>query len=114
MDTLAIGAYQAIRFRGPQGAARVQPLAPWEPALSCATIAPVMLYQKGYGHTRLVTMVGFSCNAVLAGACLALTLAPSGTPILSKTFSYSTLRFLGKYSYCLYIIHEPVAQIVCK
>jgi peptidoglycan/LPS O-acetylase OafA/YrhL len=114
MDTLAAGAYLAVRVREPGGLAQIQSLARRLGAVSALTILGIILYQRGYGHTPLVTTLGFSCNAALAFSVIALALSSEENPMVSRVFSLGALRFFGKYSYCLYMIHMLVEETLSK
>lgn len=114
MDTLAAGAYLVLRVREPDGLARIQPLARYAALSSIGVMAGIMIYQKGYGHTPLVTTAGFSCNAILACSVIAMSLAPADHPFLNRAFSTRTLQFFGKYSYCLYMVHMLVEETLAK
>lgn len=54
---------------------------------------------------------GYSLVALLGGALLVAVLkAPVGSP-LTRLFTLPPMRLCGKYSYALYVVHVPIANI---
>jgi peptidoglycan/LPS O-acetylase OafA/YrhL len=108
-DALAAGAIIALALRTSDGRARLRrfvlPLA----VVSLSVLAVIWLrFRHFVGSAPEVQLAGFS--AVIGVSCsliIASVLMPSSR--LALTLSSSPLRFLGKYSYALYIVHQPVA-----
>lgn len=110
MDGLAIGAAAALLVRGPGGAARWLPLARRMAAVlvPCA-IAALAIFPR---RSAFISVGGFTLTALAATALLlAVTGAAPGSRV-ERMFGGRTLRFFGRYSYGLYVMHFPFILIV--
>jgi peptidoglycan/LPS O-acetylase OafA/YrhL len=105
MDTLAVGAALAVFAREPGGLAAHVPaarrIAVWAAVIFAGLFAAYMTRHWG---RPLFFSVGYSASALACGALLILV---SAGP-LGGAFSHPVLRFFGKYSYGIYIIHAPL------
>jgi peptidoglycan/LPS O-acetylase OafA/YrhL len=113
VDALAVGAAIALLARGPGGPARLQRLAPPVLAGSAAVLAAASLHPSGFnpGGVYMVT-VGYSAVALFFGAVLVLAMAmETGPSLLARLLSGRVLRFFGRYSYGLYVVHVPLALL---
>jgi peptidoglycan/LPS O-acetylase OafA/YrhL len=109
MDALAIGGLLAIGARRPEG------LAPYRKhavvgavlltGLLVALVAMTPLTQGAGGRSHAVNLLGGTTIGAVFGALLLLTYTSAKGSILNVVFSSSPMRFLGKYSYCLYVCH---------
>lgn len=109
MDSLAAGALIALVARGPGGLARIAGLARRSGRLGAALLLGLFLWLGGLDVEHVVVgTVGFSLTAAVAAALLVSVLrAPAASP-LSVFFAAAPLRFFGRYSYALYVIHHPL------
>jgi peptidoglycan/LPS O-acetylase OafA/YrhL len=112
MDALAAGALVAVMATGPEGLQRFIPLARRAVVLGGAAVAALALSR---GHFRpqdaLVGTIGYTLLAVLFAGVLTITVArpdASWMPVLRS----STLRFFGRYSYGLYVLHHPILFLI--
>jgi peptidoglycan/LPS O-acetylase OafA/YrhL len=108
LDELAIGALLAIQWREPGG------LRPWAaPAsLLLTVLAPAvatLILWRGTSDALLST-VGHAVYALFAGALICHLLTSRSA--LQRFFARPSLRFLGKHSYALYIVHQPIATLL--
>ena len=55
-----------------------------------------------------LSTIGYSLVAVFFGAILVQALAASSDSVFGRVCSSSTLRFFGRYSYGLYVVHHPL------
>jgi peptidoglycan/LPS O-acetylase OafA/YrhL len=112
IDGLALGGAIALMARGGGGVARLRWMAPMVLgiALLALALAP-RLHPSGFnpGGVYMVS-VGYSALAFLFGAVLVLAL-DGGWPILARLLSARVLRFFGRYSYGLYVLHVPLVGL---
>lgn len=108
---LLLGAMMALTLRGPGGAAA---LARWlkPAALACAGPALALMIWTELSRSDLasaaVGSVGFPLIVfALGGLMLAALDAPPGSRT-HRFFTSRTMRFMGRYSYAMYILHEFV------
>jgi peptidoglycan/LPS O-acetylase OafA/YrhL len=111
IDGLALGGAIALIARGGGGVARLRRMAPAVLAVSAAVLAAAPLHPSGFnpGGAYMVS-VGYSALAFLFGAVLVLAL-DGGWPMLSRLLSARALRFFGRYSYGLYVLHVPLVGL---
>ena len=102
MDALAIGGLIALAVRGPHG---LEAIARW--AAPVAGVLALLLAGLLASNTAL-TSVGYTVVALLCGAILIHVLTASPGGVTSKLFASPTLRFFGRYSYALYVLHHPL------
>jgi peptidoglycan/LPS O-acetylase OafA/YrhL len=115
VDVLGVGAMLALLYRGDEFVwARTRALAP---LLGTAALAAFVTSGITRGvaesHRSLMQTIGYSAVALGMGALIADALGTTGhcSP-LARIFSGKPLRVLGKYSYCLYVVHYPLMTIV--
>lgn len=107
-DVLAAGAWLAWRSR--QG--RVEHLAriaPWAVLLGIAGVVGLTWWD---GHSVWDTWgkqsLGYSCLVLAASGALVCAQTGAVRSLWVRVLSASWLRSIGRYSYCLYLIHLPV------
>ena len=110
-DSLLAGAWLAIANRGHlnQVLRRVAPYTLAASLLACLAIA----WRTGsfeFDHNRTVNLVGYSILAVASTSLIALALSPAST--VARLLRTPALRFFGKYSYGLYVLHQMVAAVL--
>jgi peptidoglycan/LPS O-acetylase OafA/YrhL len=113
MDGLAIGAFVALALRGPASIRSL--LRPAKFALPICIIAlfAIIGYHRsmhwigGPGQT-----IGYTVLGLIFATILVLTLNDSGSGVARRFFTQRWLRFLGKYSYGLYLFHFPAHIII--
>jgi peptidoglycan/LPS O-acetylase OafA/YrhL len=110
MDSLAIGAFCSLLIRAPGTASRAAWPA-WAVMLAgAAAIGVIILIERSFSnHTTLMRTVGFTILAVTFGAAIIATLT---TPLLKGLAGNGVLRWVGRYSYGLYVWHPIVAVLL--
>lgn len=109
-DSLLIGAVLALLLRGPRHD-RVLRLAPAVLLSSCGAYAGFLLLDRVLpassvwlrASDTLFLALGYTLLALASAALLALCLRPASRT--QRLFSNPFLRFYGKYSYGLYVLH---------
>ncbi|RZU41593.1 acyltransferase family protein [Edaphobacter modestus] len=106
-DSLLAGAWLALAVRGnlKERVLRTAPVTFSVAMLCCLTIA----WTTGtffWDNNPLVTTIGYSALAVAGASLIAMALRPGSTT--GAIMNLSPLRWLGKYSYGIYIIHPMI------
>ena len=115
MDTLAVGALIALAVRDRRDLDRLR-VAAWPAALiaSGALLAIFFTRERFSPFDGWVQTAGYTSLAFVFGAFLLAGFASTpGTP-LHAALSVRPLRFLGKYSYALYLVHWPAASLLAR
>ncbi len=109
MDTLSLGALIAVLEQG----SGLQVFRKWAlplAALTLGVIASLALWRKGYDSLDpFVILGGYALNGVLFALVLVHVLT-SKDGIIARCCSAKVLRFMGKYSYCVYLVHLIIAN----
>jgi peptidoglycan/LPS O-acetylase OafA/YrhL len=106
-DSLLGGAWLALVMRG-SARERVLKFAPflfWLGLCACGLIA-WKTSNFDFEVNRTVNLVGYSFVAIASTSFIAMALRPGGAVVWTMSFRW--LRFLGKYSYGIYVLHMPV------
>jgi peptidoglycan/LPS O-acetylase OafA/YrhL len=109
LDALAIGALLAVLVRrpGPFPVARLAVRIAL--AASVLAIAAMFVAQRSlWPETPAVATLGQSVIALAGGSLLAEILLGSGRWRLARLFEHPVLRFVGRYSYGIYVLHHPL------
>lgn len=111
IDTLVVGALIAVGVRNQPTRSRLVTLAPWVLLLAAIFTTIVFFLHGGVWFAdRWMHTVGFSILALGWGGLLIMCLPEYGSRVLNSLFQTSTLRFFGKYSYGLYVLHPFVLE----
>jgi len=112
IDTIAIGAAVAVAARW-VGVRRL--VVPAMVTGSTAAVSVVVLALRLRGlpaGDRLTMLYGLPAVGWAAGSVLVLCVAVGRTSIAGRAISVPPLRFLGRYSYGLYVYHLPVTVLL--
>ncbi len=106
-DSLLGGAWLALVIRGNarQLVLKYAPHFFWFGLCACGLIA-WKTSNFDFEMNRTVNLVGYSFVAIASTSWIAMALKPGGA--VAWTMSFRWLRFLGKYSYGIYVLHMPV------
>jgi peptidoglycan/LPS O-acetylase OafA/YrhL len=110
-DSLLAGAWLALVVRGKMRDAVLRYAAPvfWVALLLCGIIA----WRTGsfdWETNRSINSYGYSIVAMASTSLIAMALRPDS--MTAKAMSIDVLRFLGKYSYGIYILHQIVFYVL--
>jgi peptidoglycan/LPS O-acetylase OafA/YrhL len=107
MDGLAAGAFVSLMLRDPIQQARAQRLAPWLLMLGAASLAGTWIWIGAFSEFHpLMQTVGFTALALTFGSLIIKAVTPGSR--VEQLFRAPVLRFFGKYSYAMYLLHETV------
>jgi peptidoglycan/LPS O-acetylase OafA/YrhL len=114
IDPLLMGALVAVLARAPGGLWRLVPAARGLLLLALMALAVQAVDRHG-GSGRDNTWFGmtlqYSVVGLLFAALLVLVLEARPHTRLHRLFACPALRFLGKYSYAMYILNKPMFQL---
>jgi peptidoglycan/LPS O-acetylase OafA/YrhL len=110
MDALAAGAALALIARGERG---LRVLGPWPAVVAALFIAAalyVYVWKKDDVSTLdpLIRTLGYSILALGFAAVIAVGLTSRPGSMVQRSLTSVPLSVLGKYSYALYVFHQPV------
>jgi peptidoglycan/LPS O-acetylase OafA/YrhL len=114
LDTLALGALIAIIFQeSTLWQERLKKIA--IPALLGATalvLTVVLMPNREELYNNIpIRLTGYSVLAIMGGSSIVISLTHDKSSLLRRFFRNKSLRFFGKYSYALYLIHPIILQI---
>jgi peptidoglycan/LPS O-acetylase OafA/YrhL len=112
-DALAMGGLVAVLIRDEQGVAWLARWRRWITGAALVSLGGLVLQQHGFhGHDVPVQVFGQSIIGILSSMliCYAITPAPGRGARVGDLLESRPLRFLGKYSYAMYVSHFPIHQ----
>jgi peptidoglycan/LPS O-acetylase OafA/YrhL len=113
MDTLAVGALISLAARDAHDVALLRRVAP--PVSLAAAAALIIIFFTRYRFSPFDTAVqtaGYTAIAFAFGGIVVLAMSVRPGSAADAVLSFRWLRFLGKYSYALYLFHWPVASMI--
>ncbi|HEY1743105.1 MAG TPA: acyltransferase [Granulicella sp.] len=110
-DSLLAGAWLALIVRGRLRDTVLRFATPvfWLSVLACGEIA----WRSGnfdWGGNRSINSYGYSIVAIASTSLVAMALRPAS--ITARAMRARVLRFLGKYSYGIYVYHQMIGILV--
>lgn len=110
LDGLALGALIAIAVRS--GWASRNLLLTWSlVALAFGTLGSFLMVPPGV--TDPAPPLAFTSLALTFGGILGITLCLVGREtLLNRVLTFAPLRYVGRISYCLYLVHLPIFEIL--
>jgi peptidoglycan/LPS O-acetylase OafA/YrhL len=109
LGPLAMGGFAALAARDP-GDLRV--LTHWaRRALLVVSALGVgfLLWRRSFSYMDpLVQLVGFDALALLFASVIVVCVTAAPGSILQRVSSHAALRFFGRYSYAIYLFHQPM------
>jgi peptidoglycan/LPS O-acetylase OafA/YrhL len=112
-DTLMIGSALALLFRGgPELPERLRKLALF--VLPCCLVGLLLMALPTRGlsfSSRNVIIFGYTMVSLASASVMTLSLTDQK---FRRVLDRSTLRWLGKYSYGIYVLHLPVMMLLLR
>jgi peptidoglycan/LPS O-acetylase OafA/YrhL len=114
VDQLACGSWIALVARGPGGLAWMGKHAKRVAGLSGLLVVGLMLLSPGKESWRdpFVQTIGLTVHGVFFGSLLVLAITLPKGHTWPRVLSSRFLRSMGKYSYALYLFHNPVTYAI--
>lgn len=113
MDTLAFGAVLAIAFRDRSLYSQLRSWALPIAKTSLVVLCSIALWRGGLDKEDIITgTVGFSALGALFTIAIFFAVKTTPASRYSALLTSNSLRFFGKYSYALYVFHQPVALVL--
>ncbi len=112
VDGLALGSLLALFMRMPRAERWVLRLWPWGLGASMLILAGLFMWKRDLSHhNRVMLTLGLTVISIAAAAVMiwAISAAPEGAA--GRFFAMGWLRSIGKYSFCMYLIHQPLIPI---
>lgn len=108
-DSLLAGAWLALVVRGParEKVLRWAPVAFWAGVAICLGIG-LSTTNFDWEKNRPINLYGYTVLGVLNAAWIALALRPAS--LVSRMMKARVLRFFGKYSFGIYVFHQPIGS----
>jgi peptidoglycan/LPS O-acetylase OafA/YrhL len=109
LGPLAMGGFTALAARDP-GDLRI--LTRW--ARRSVLVVPALgmgflLWRRSFSYTDpLVQLIGFEALAVLFASVVVVCVTALPGSALQRVSSHAALRFFGRYSYAIYLFHQPM------
>jgi len=112
-DAISLGAFLAAAIRGPKATWEALGKLSWWIAL-LGTPLLVWLYGSGvWSYDSPTTLIyGYTPVALVCAAWLRLALASDAHPLIAATLNHRALKFFGKYSYSIYLMHLPLRAMI--
>jgi peptidoglycan/LPS O-acetylase OafA/YrhL len=112
LDGLAVGSSLAVCLRDPQLFARVRQALPVAAATGFVGIVTARILDGDHFFWgKAMASFGYSCLAVGFGALMVYALGGGRALGLDRLLASRFLTQTGKYSYALYVVHVPIANI---
>lgn len=111
LDGLLLGGALALAIRGPRRELWLR-RAPVAFLVTAAILLLVAVRERGidWQHSRFINSIGYTFTALASTALLAMSLPQGSWP--ARAFSRSWMRWLGRYSYGIYVWHMIVPFLV--
>jgi len=109
LGPLALGGFVAIAMRDVSDRRALARVAPMVVAGMSAVVVGILYVRRDLSYLDPVTqLVGFDALALLFAGLIVMVLTARPSSVLTRVFGSRLLRSLGRYSYAMYLFHQPL------
>lgn len=106
---LALGGFVAITMRSPSGRMILAKIAPLVAAAMSALVIGILYVRRDFSYMDpIVQLAGFDALALLFASLIVMVLTARPSTLFARCFSHPLLRSMGRYSYAMYLFHQPL------
>lgn len=107
LDSILAGAALAVMIRNEKARCFLERYR-W--SLAVTSLAVTLFWYR----VHLVSFLGFTCVALFFASVINLLLYLQKETTILRIFDNPCMRYLGKFSYCIYLIHMPVLHAIAN
>lgn len=112
VDGLALGSLLALLMRMPRAERWVLRLWPWGLSASLLILVGLFTWKRDLSHhNRVMLTLGLTVISFAAAALMIWAISAAPASAAGRFFAMRWLRSIGKYSFCMYLIHQPLIPV---
>ena len=114
IDGLLLGSIIAVFLRQKSNTARLISTLKYSAIVAVVLISFLFLkYGRFVFYDSLIPQIGIPAVSIISSYLLIVLIFSKNSTGIHRIFTNATLRSFGKYSYAIYLLHQPVGIAVC-